>query len=175
MVRRQTMQMEAEKRVFLRFLLVVVTLLFGGALFLISWMYRQYSSAESRVSSALAETSRYKGELEVVRAELQEKVAILTRDTNARQEVESTINTLLPRVISGAARDAEIGELAHAVYQRPGHMIQLPAKAPDSIHQGKYRIRVQNRPFSYIIIIGLLDGKWVLYSNMVKNQEDLTT
>lgn len=174
LVRRQTLQMEAEKRVLLRLTLVATVLLFAGSLMVIGWMYRQYSSAESRVATARDETARYRTELEMVRSELQEKVAILTRDASSRQQVETTINSLLPRVVAGTARDFEIAELAHAVYQKPGHMVQLPSKAPDIIHQGKYRLRIENRPHSYILIIGLLDGKWVLYSNLVKNQEDFT-
>ena len=175
MVRRQTLQIESEKRIFLRLALVVVILLFTGSLLVIGWMYRQYSSAESRVAIARDETSRYRTDLEMVRGELQEKLAILARETSARQQVESAINSILPRVVAGTARDFEIAELAHAVYQKPGHMIQLPSKAPDIIHQGKYRLRIENRPYSYILIIGLLDGKWVLYSNLVKNQEDFTS
>ena len=172
MFRRQMMQIEAEKRAVLRYALVLVTMLFAGSLGLLGWIYAGFSTAEKRVITANQKTAERESELSLVRDELREKTLLLNKDSSARAEVDATINRLVPRVVSGDAGDAELGELAHAVFQRPGHVIPLPSRAPDIIHQGKYRIRIQNRPYSYMLIIGLLDGRWVLYSNLVKNQED---
>jgi len=172
MFRRQMMQIEAEKRAVLRYGLVLVTILFAGSLGLLGWIYAGFSTAEKRVVTANQKTAERESELSQVREELREKTLQLNRDSSARAAVDATISRLVPRVISGDAGDSELAELAHAIFQRPGHVIPLPARAPDIIHQGKYRIRIQNRPYSYMLIIGLLDGRWVLYSNLVKNQED---
>lgn len=172
MFRRQMMQIEAEKRAFLRYALVLVIILFAGSLGILAWIYASYSTAEKRVAAANQKTSIRESELSLVRDELREKTLQLNKDVESRSEVEATISRLVPRVVSGDASDSELAELAHAVFQKPGHVIQLPSRAPDIIHQGKYRIRIQNRPYSYMLIIGLLDGRWVLYSNLVKNQED---
>jgi hypothetical protein len=50
-------------------------------------------------------------------------------------------------------------------------MIQLPSIPPNEVLRS-YRVRIDGRPFKYTIVPGLLDGKWVIYSVLVKNQED---
>src|SRR5262245_66268812 len=52
MVRRQTMQIEAEKRALLKWVLVAVSLLLAGSVIFIGWKLREYSAADERVRSA---------------------------------------------------------------------------------------------------------------------------
>jgi hypothetical protein len=74
-------------------------------------------------------------------------------------------------MIGRTARDTEIAELAHAIYQQPGHVIELPSIPPDEVLR-TYRTRVDGRLHRYILVAGQLDVKWVLYSLLVKNQGD---
>ena len=52
MVRRQTMQIEAEKRALLRWALIGASALMIGSLFLTAWMFRRYSLAEDLIRTA---------------------------------------------------------------------------------------------------------------------------
>ncbi|HMV51393.1 MAG TPA: hypothetical protein PKD31_26870, partial [Blastocatellia bacterium] len=69
------------------------------------------------------------------------------------------------------ASEAELAELANAIYNQNGHVIQVPGIPPNEVLRS-FRYRGDGRPNKYTIIPGLLDGKWVIYSVLVKNQED---
>lgn len=171
MVRRQTMQIEAEKRAVLRFALIVVTILFASSLFAIGWMYRRYSSADSEVKTAESKAAELGSTLQETRRELAEKKATLEKYSAEAAKQSSVIESVVPTMLSRSAREPELAELAHAIFQQPGHVISLPSIPPDNVLR-RYRIRVDNRPYSYVLVAGLVDGKWVLYSNLVKNSED---
>ena len=171
MVRRQTMQIEAEKRALLRYTLIVAGLLLAASLAALGWVYQRYSSGERRVETAQQRASALEAELTRMRVELREKTTILEKIAAERAKADQTINMLVPKVLNKSAADAEVAELAHAIFQLPGHSVTLPSIPPDNILR-RYRLRKDDRPYSYILVAGLVDGKWVLYSNLVKNRED---
>lgn len=171
MVRRQTMQIEAEKRALLRWALVAVTFLFAAALTLTAYMYRQYSTADSQIRAAESRSANAESQLQQVSRELAEKKAIIERNSGTVAKQTATIQSIVPKMLSRTARDGELAELAHAIYQQPGHVIELPSIPPDEVLRS-YRYRVDGRPFKYTIVPGMLDGKWYIYSVLVKNQED---
>lgn len=171
MVRRQTMQIEAEKRAVLRLALIAATVLLAASLLAMGWMYRRYSSADSEIKAAEAKATDLENKLQQTSRELAEKKAIVDKNTAALQKQNATIETIVPKMLSKTARESELAELAHAVYQMPGRSINLPAIPPDKALR-RYRIRVDGRPYSYMLGAGQVDGKWVLYSNLVKNQEN---
>src|SRR5262245_65650502 len=88
MVRRQTMQIEAEKRALLKWVLIVVSLLLAGSVVLTGWMFRRYSLADDLIKSAderkaaaenqLRQISRERDELKAV----QEKNAATVAQRN---------------------------------------------------------------------------------------------
>lgn len=167
MVRRQTMQIEAEKRALLRWGLMVVSGALALCLLLLGWMYQQYSSADGKVEAAEARATKAEADLKKVSQELAEKKAILDKQAVTAAQQNSTINNLVPRAVSGLAGDGELAVLAHAIYDsRPNHVIELPRIPPDNILR-RYRIRTGNEVRSYIMIAGQVDGKWLLYSNLV--------
>jgi hypothetical protein len=171
MVRRQTIQIEAEKRALLRWALIVVTALLALALLLTAWMYRSYSVADDEVEAAQTRATDAETELQQVRRELEEKKAILDRSATSAAKQNQTIETVVPRMLNGTAGDGELAALAYAVYLQPGHMIELPRIPPNSVLRS-YRLRVEGKPYKFTIVPGLLDSKWVIYSVLVKNQED---
>lgn len=171
MVRRQTMQIEAEKRALLRWTLIVVTILFAFALVLSGLMYQRYSSAEGRIEAADLRASTAETKLKEVSKELADKKAILEANSAAAAKQNSTIETVVPKMISRTASDAEISELAHAIYSQPGHVISLPSIPPNEVLRS-YRYRGDGRPLKYTIVPGMIDNKWVIYSLLVKNQDD---
>lgn len=171
MVRRQTIQIEAEKRALLRWALIVVTTLLALVLLVTAWMYRSYSAADDEVEAAQTRATNAETELQQVRRELDEKKGILDRNSATAAKQSATIETVVPRMLNQTASDGELAALAHAIHQQPGHMIELPRIPPNSVLRS-YRLRVDGKPHKFTFVPGLLDGKWVIYSVLVKNQED---
>src|SRR5262249_49770888 len=172
MVRRQTMQIEAEKRALLRWALIAVTLLLAGSLFLTAFLYSRYSSADGEVREANHRVANVETQLQQVNRELSEKKAALEKVTSALAKQNETIQMTLPRMLSKSARDSELAELAQAIYRQPGHIVELPSMPPDAVNMRSVRARIDGRPCKYTFVAGVIDGKWHLYSVLVKNQED---
>lgn len=171
MVRRQTMQIEAEKRALLRWALIVVTGLFAASLVLSGLMYQRYSSADGTIKEAQTRAANAETQLQQVSKELADKNAILERNNATLAKQNSVIQNTIPKMLSRSASDGELAELANAIYNQPGHVVQLPSIPPNEVLRS-YRYRVDGRPYKYTFVPGLLDGKWVIYSLLVKNQED---
>ncbi|MFN0110945.1 MAG: hypothetical protein ACKVZH_18960 [Blastocatellia bacterium] len=165
------MQIEAEKRALLRWTLIVVTVLFAFSLVLSGLMYQRYSTAEGRIEAAENRASSADAKFEATNKELLEKKKILEANSAAMAKQDAVINTVVPKMVSRTATDAELAELAHAAYSQPGHMISLPSIPPNEVLRS-YRYRGDGRPLKYTIVPGMIDGKWVVYSLLVKNQED---
>lgn len=167
MVRRQTMQIEAEKRAVLRWALMVVTGGLALTLIALGWMYQQYSTADNKVEAADTARNKAEADLKKTSQELAEKKAILDKQATTAAQQNSTLGNLVPQAVSGTAGDAEMAALAHAIYEgRTGHAIELPRVPPDKILR-RYRYRVGADTLSYVLVAGQVDGKWLLYSNLV--------
>lgn len=171
MVRRQTMQIEAEKRALLRWTLIVVTILFAFSLVLSAFMYQRYSVADGKIEAANIRATTAENKLNEVSADLAQKNAILDKNSATAAQQNEIIQTIVPKMLSRTASEAELAQLAHAAYNQPGHMIPLPNIPPNEVLKS-YRHRVDGKPNKYTIVPGMIDGKWVIYSVLVKNQED---
>jgi Tfp pilus assembly protein PilO len=168
MVRRQTMQIEAEKRAVLRLALIVVTVLLAASLLAIGWMYRRYSAADSEVKAAEAKAAEFESKFQETNRELAEKKATLDKYAATAAKQNDVIESVVPRMLNRTARDTELAELAHAIFQQPGRVISLPSIPPDSVLR-RYRVRIDGQALSYVLVAGQVDGKWVLYSNLLRN------
>ncbi len=169
MVRRQTMQIEAEKRAVLRLALIVVTVLFAISLLLSGLMYRSYSSADGKVRAAEDRARELDTKFQSASRELAEKKAILEKNAANLAKQNTVIESIVPKMLSRTVRDIEMAELAHAIFQQPEHWIPLAAIPPNNVLR-RYRIRVDGRLHSYVLVAGMVDGRWVLYSNLLKNE-----
>src|SRR5262245_39665280 len=172
MVRRQTMQIEAEKRALLRWALIVVTLLLTLSFILTGWMYNRYSSTGSEIKEAQDQAASAKAQLQQVSRELNDKKALLERNSAVLAQQSGVIQANVPKMLNKTAREPEIAELAHAIYQQPGHIIELPSMPPNSVNLRNHRLRVDGRPHKYMLVAAMLDSKWYIYSLLVKNRED---
>jgi|SRR5262245_53875849 len=167
MVRRQTMQIEAEKRALLRLVLIVVSILLAGSVILTGWMFRRYAVAEELIRNAddrkaaaenqLLQVSRERDELKAV----QEKNAAIVAQRNAI--IESTV----PKMLGKIATDDELTNLARAINETPERSIDLPAIPPDKVLR-RYRTRVDGQPRAYVLVAADIEGKWKLHSILVK-------
>jgi hypothetical protein len=169
MVRRQTIQMEAEKRAVLRLALIVATALLAVTLFLSGMLYRRSSIAESvkRVAESKAATAEVR--YQQTSRELAEKNAILEKQAAIQLNQNAIINRTVPKMIAKTASDVELAELAHAVYQQPGHSTPVPSVPPDDAMK-RLRFRAGPRLLTYQLVAGEIDGRWTLYSFLVRSQ-----
>lgn len=166
MMRRQTLQIEAEKRSLLRTLLTGVAIALTIALILLGYLFRRYSQSSSLISTADNKAAAAEAQLQTCSSELQEKRAILEAQGKRTEQRSETIASLVAKVMSKSASDAEIGQLAHAVYELPGHSTTLPSIPPDKILK-RFRHRSGGQNYAYVLVGGIVDGKWTLYSNLV--------
>ena len=168
MVRRQTMQIEAEKRALLRWVLIVVTLLLAGSLILTGWMFRRYSVAEDLIRTADERRVSAENQLRLVSRELAEKKAILEKSAASVTQRNAVIDSIAPKMLAEQATDEELAELARAINETPERVIDLPSAPPDKVLRGRHKTRVDGQPRAYILIAGDIDGKWRLHSILVK-------
>jgi len=167
MVRRQTMQIEAEKRALLRWVLIVVSLLLAGSVILTGWMFRRYSVAEDLIRNADERKVFAENQLRQVTRERDELKAIQERSAATVAKRNALIDATVPKMMAKTASDDELADLARAINETPQQVIELPGIPPDNVLR-RYRTRVDGQPRAYVLIAGDIDGKWRLYSVMVK-------
>jgi hypothetical protein len=167
MVRRQTMQIEAEKRALLKWVLIVVSLLLAGSVILTGWMFRRYSMTEDLIRGADERKAAAENQLRQVSRERDELKAIQDRNAATVAQRNAIIENTVPRVLAKTAGNDELTTLARAINETPGNVIDLPGIPPDNILR-RYRTSVDGQPRAYILLAGDIEGKWKLYSILVK-------
>jgi hypothetical protein len=167
MVRRQTMQIEAEKRALLRWVLIVVSLLLAGSVIFTGWMFRQYSVAEDKIRNADDRKASAENQLRLVSRERDELKAIQQKNAAAVAQRNAVIDSITPKMLAENATDDELADLARAINDTPEQVIELPSIPPDNVLR-RYKTRVDGQPRAYILVAGEIDGKWRLYSVLVK-------
>jgi hypothetical protein len=167
MVRRQTIQIEQEKRAALRWILFVTLGVAAALLVAALWLFTQYATADSKIEAAETRATKAETDFKKVSTELAEKKAILDKQAATAAQQNQTITSILPKALSSTATDFELATLAHAIYEsRPNHVIELPRIPPDSILR-RYRFRVGEEVMTYVFVAGQIKDQWVLYSNLV--------
>jgi len=167
MVRRQTMQIEAEKRALLKWVLILVSLLLAGSVILTGWMFRRYSVAEDLIRNSDDRRVSAENQLRQVSRERDDLRAIQQKSAAAVAQRNAVIDSIVPRMLAKMASDDELAELARAINETPEQVIELPSIPPDKVLR-RYRTRVDGQPRAYVLIAGEIDGKWRLYSVLVK-------
>jgi hypothetical protein len=167
MVRRQTMQIEAEKRALLKWVLIVVSLLLAGSVILTGWMFRHYSVAEDLVRDADGRTAFAENQLQQVSRERDELKAIQEQNAATAAQRSAVIESTVPRMLGKIAGNDELTTLARAINEMPGSVIDLPAIPPDNVLR-RYRTSVDGQPRAYILLAADIEGQWKLYSILVK-------
>jgi cell division protein YceG involved in septum cleavage len=167
MVRRQTMQIEAEKRALLRWVLIVVSLLLAGSVIFTGYMFRSYSASEERIRNADERKVSAENQLRQVARERDELKAIQEKSAATVAKRNALIEATVPKMMAKICSDDELADLARAINETPQQVIELPGIPPDNILR-RYRSRVDGQPRAYVLIAGEIDSKWRLYSVLVK-------
>src|SRR5581483_11789524 len=171
-VRRQTMQIEAEKRALLRFMVMVLSILLIGALLAAGMFYGMYQRNINIADSAASRIEALQKQLDESTRALREKKAELEKITNAARQQQ--LEGMSPKILSKAASTAEIGEFAHNVYESPGRRVEVPRPPPNDLFTRFYRYRTADgKTQKFVLVAGELDGRKVIYSNLVSDNAPL--
>ena len=166
MMRRQTLQIESEKRTLLRTVLIIVTVLLVISLLVLGFFFRHYSVSSDLIGSADARAAANEAQYQACSKELSEKKAILDAQSGEAAKQDQLVNDIMPRVLRNQSSDAEIARFSHAIFAQPGHMVALPSIPPDRLFSRRFRYRTGGQLLTYVLVPGLVDGQWVLYSNL---------
>jgi hypothetical protein len=165
-IREQIVQTESAKR---RWLLLALLITIGGLVVtvaLLSTSYALYASSESRKDELATENEALKKQVAETRQELDARIAQDAKDAEARAESQATLDRLQPQVARSMASGSEIASFARMVYELPGHRIEMNSQPPDKIFRN-WKISSGQATEIYTLVGGYLDGKWVVYSNLV--------
>ncbi len=165
-IREQIEQTESAKRHWLVLALIVAVAALAGAIVWLSTNYALYSSSQREKKNLIEENATLRARADQAQQQLDAVRAREASDSQSRAEAQSKLDNLLPAVLSGKAGGGEIANFARMVHNLPGSRIELDRKPPDSLFRN-WKIATGSTTEVYTLVGGLVDGKWVLYSNLV--------
>jgi cell division protein FtsB len=166
-IRQQIEQTESAKRRWLFVALVITIAALVGAIVLLSNNYALYSSSESEKKRLIQENAALKQRADQTQQQLDAKMAKENSEAQVRAEAQSKLDKLLPAVLHDNASGGDVASFARMVYHLPGSRIELDRKPPDSLFRN-WKLNNGGNTEVYTLVGGLLDGKWVVYSNLVR-------
>ena len=143
--------------------LIVAIAALAGAIILLSTNYALYSSSQSSKKKLEQEHAELKSRADQTQQQLDAKTAKETSDAGSRAEAQTRLDKLLPAVLSGGG---EVGTFARMIYNLPNRRIELERKPPDKLFRN-WRVTTGSTTETYTLVGGFVDGKWVVYSNLV--------
>jgi hypothetical protein len=146
--------------------LIVAIAALVGTIVLLSTSYALYSSSQSSKRKLEQEQAELKSRADQTQQQLDAKTAKETSDAQTRAEAQAKLDKLLPAVLNDHAGGVEVASFARMIYDLPNRRIELERKPPDKLFRNW---RVTNGPMSdtYTLVGGFIDGKWIVYSNLV--------
>lgn len=165
-IRNQVEQTEAAKRRWLMLALFAITAMFVGAIILLVTSYALYSSSEANNNRLAAETAGLKKEAEEYRQKLTAVTAIQEKASKDKSEAQARLERLVPVALNPNASGREIGIFAQTVYTLPYGRIEVEQKPPDKLFRN-WKLDGSTGTEIYTLVGGQVDGKWVIYSNLV--------
>jgi cell division protein FtsB len=165
-IREQIEQNEALKRRWLLLALVVAVGALIGTVVLLSTSYALYARSESDKKILTDENAKLKSDGESCQQQLKTATAAQERETQARTEVQSKLDNLLPAVIKSSASDSEIAAFARMVSQLPYSRVEIDSPPPDKLFRN-WKVQTGSTTEVYTLVGGFVDSKWVIHSNLV--------
>ncbi len=165
-IREQIEQTESAKRRWLFLALIISIVALAGAIVLLSTNYALYSSSESAKKKLLQENAALKSRADQTQQQLDAKNAQEAKQAEARADAQTKLQTLLPAVLRGSASPGEVASFARMVYDLPNRRIELEGKPPDKLFRN-WKVTNGSTTDVYTLVGGLVEGKWVVYSNLV--------
>ncbi len=165
-IRNQVEQTEAAKRRWLMLVLFAITAMFVGAIILLLTSYALYSSSEVNKNRLAEETAGLKTEADEYRQKLTALTAIQEKASKDSSEAQAKLERLIPVALNPNASGREIGIFAQTVYTLPYSRIEVEQKPPDKLFRN-WKSDGNTGTEIYTLVGGQVDGKWVIYSNLV--------
>jgi hypothetical protein len=165
-IREQIEQTEATKRRLLLLILIVAVAALVGSIVLLSTSYALYSSSQSSKKKLEQEHAELKSRADQTQQQLDSKIAAETKDAETRSDAQARLDKLLPSVLNDQAGGGEVASFARMIYNLPNRRIELERKPPDKLFRN-WRVTTGSTTETYTMVGGFVDGKWVVYSNLV--------
>jgi len=166
-IRGQIEQTESAKRRWLFLALIITIAALIGAIVLLSTNYALYSSGESEKKRLVQENAALKQRADQTQQQLDAKMAKETSEAQTRAEAQAKMDKLLPAVLNDNVSGGEVASFARMVYNLPGRRVELERKPPDKLFRN-WKVTTGGETEVYTLVGGLVDGKWVVYSNLVR-------
>jgi hypothetical protein len=165
-IREQIQQEQAARRRLLLLALTVTTAALAVAIILLSTSYGLYSSSVSRNQALVDENSALKVKAADSNRQLGDLNEKQARIDQTRVEARAKLEEILPEILGPSGGGREASTLAAMVYSLPDHQIEIDQKPHDSIFRN-WKTRAGDVTSTYALVGGFVDGKWIIYSNLI--------
>jgi hypothetical protein len=165
-IREQIQQEQSARRRLLMLALLVVTGALVGAIILLSTSYGLYSRGLSLQQSLGNENATLKNQAAQCNQQLNDLQQKQTGMDQTRADARGRLQKVLPAALSASSGGKEASALASMLYTLPDHQIELDRKPPDSIFRN-WRVKSGDMTNTYALVGGFVDGKWIIYSNLI--------
>lgn len=166
MVRRQTIQIESEKRALLKIVATWTSIASGVCLLITGFFFYLYASNRSEVTDSRTKIAQLQDQLKKTNDELQKKQAELDRRAQVAASRKQQFDTLLAKAMSSTASYTEITQLAKEIYESPQKVVEVAGTPPSSLFKW-YKFREGNKTYTYALVPGTIEGKYHIYSVLV--------
>lgn len=166
MIREQILQTESSKRRSLAMGLTVSTAALTGAVILLLIAYGLYFASESSKQQLAEENASLKAKLEQSQKQLDETAAKEAESARTRADAQSQLESLLPGVLRSTAGGSEVASFARMVYNLPQSRVEIDHQPPNTLFRN-WRATSGSTTETYTLVGGFVDGKWVIYSNLI--------
>lgn len=166
MIREQILQTESTKRRSIVIALMITLAALAGAVILLSTFYGLYIAGKSDKQQLAKENSTLKARADQAQKQLDEIAAKEATATQVRAEAESRLQSLLPAVLSSSASSADVASFARMVYGLPQSRIEIERQPPNTLFRN-WRASKDSTTEIYTLVGGFVDGRWVVYSNLI--------
>ncbi len=166
MVRRQTIQIESEKRALLKAVSIWTSIACAVGLAIAGFFFYLYASNRSEVTESRTKITQLEDNLKKTKDELQKKTAELERRAQVAAARKQQYETLLAKAMSSTASYTEVTQLAKEIYESPQKMVEVPRTPPGSLFKW-YKYREGAKTSTYALVPGQIEGKYYIYSILV--------
>lgn len=165
-IRNQIEETESNKRRWLIVALIVTIAALAAVIALLTTSYALYSKSESEKKRVTEENAVLKTDVERYRQQLDTVTASQEKESQARAASQSSLESLLPAVLKASASDAQTARFAQMVSNLPGGRLEVGEKPPDKLFRN-WKLKTDAATETYTLVGGLVDGKWMIHSNLV--------
>jgi hypothetical protein len=165
-IRAQIEETEASKRRGLLWALGLTIAGLVGAIALSTTSYALYTSSESDKQKLTEENAALRLRANQTQQQLDVATATLAAHSQHKADAQAKLDRILPSVLRGNASPGEMASFAQMVHSEASGRLELDQRPPDKLFRN-WRSSGGESPGTYALVGGFVDGKWVVYSNLV--------